>query len=51
MRQIKISSGAWQKDLEMVITVINEDKFKTQCEQINKFYCDAEYRAKKIRKP
>ena len=47
MRQIKISSGAWQKDLEMVVTVIDEDKFKTQCEQVNKFYCDAEYRAKK----
>ncbi len=29
MKQIKISSGAWQKDLEMVITVIDEDKFKT----------------------
>ncbi|SUC18978.1 Uncharacterised protein [Proteus mirabilis] len=28
MRQIKISSGSWQKDLEMVITVIDEDKFK-----------------------
>lgn len=47
MRQIKISSGAWQKDLEMVVTVIDEDKFKTQCEQVNKFHCDSEYRAKK----
>ncbi|MFN7084860.1 DUF2528 family protein, partial [Proteus mirabilis] len=31
----------------MVVTVIDEDKFKKSCEQINKFYCDAEYRAKK----
>ncbi|NBM95146.1 DUF2528 family protein [Proteus sp. G2662] len=45
MRQIKISSGSWQKDLEMVVTVIDEDKFKKSCEQINKFYSGDEYRA------
>lgn len=45
MRQIKINSGSWQKDLEMVIAVIDEDKFKKSCEQINKFYAGDEYRA------
>lgn len=34
MRQIKINSGSWQKDLEMVVTVIDEDKFKNHVNKL-----------------
>ncbi|HCR3330514.1 TPA: DUF2528 family protein [Morganella morganii] len=46
-RQIKISTGAWQNDLEMTVTVIDESKFRTACREINEFFCDAEYRKRK----
>lgn len=47
VRQIKVSTGAWQCDLEMVVTVIDEVKFKAECEQINKFFSDSTYRKNK----
>lgn len=43
-REIKISSGAWQKDLEMTLCVLDEEKFSLQCKEINDFFCDSEYR-------
>lgn len=45
MRKIKLESGTWQMDLEMTITVIDEEKFKKECIEINKFWSSAESRA------
>lgn len=47
-RQIKISSGSWQFDLEMVVSVVDEVKFKAECEAINQFFISAEYRKSKF---
>ncbi|MDC0611911.1 DUF2528 family protein [Vibrio sp.] len=44
VKQVKISSGAWQKDMEMKITIVDEAKFNKECEEINKFFMDDEYR-------
>ncbi|WGY45257.1 DUF2528 family protein [Vibrio sp. ABG19] len=44
-KKVKISSGTSQKDMEMTITVVDEAKFNKECEEINKFFMDYEYRA------
>lgn len=44
-RKIKISSGTWQKDLEMTITVVDEEKFVSECEKINDFWSGSSARA------
>jgi len=44
-RKIKLSTGAWQMDLEMTITVVDEEKFKEQCIGINNFWGGQEGRA------
>lgn len=43
-RQIKVTASFWPTDLEMSVTVIDEDKFKQRCEGINKFFCSSDYR-------
>ncbi|HEI8439268.1 TPA: DUF2528 family protein [Morganella morganii] len=47
-REIKVSSGAFQCDLGITFRVIDEDKFKSECEQINKFFLDDKYRKNKF---
>lgn len=46
-KQITLCTGAWQLDLEMTITVIDQEKFNKECELINKFWSDCDSRAKK----
>ncbi|MEH0790715.1 DUF2528 family protein [Vibrio parahaemolyticus] len=45
-RSITITTGAWQKDLEMTITVLDEELFAKECEDINKFFCFADQRVR-----
>ncbi len=47
MRKIKIESGAWQMDLEMTISIVDEDKFKKESKGVNDFWSDSEYRLDK----
>jgi len=46
-RKIKLESGAWQMNLEMTITVVDEDKFKKECEEVNKFWGGHENRVRR----
>lgn len=46
-KQVTLSSGAWQKDLEMTITIVDEEKFNKECEAINKFFIGADHRVKR----
>lgn len=46
-RKIKLESGAWQMDLEMTITIVDEEKFKEQSAQVNNFWSGDESRIDK----
>ncbi len=46
-RKIKLGTGAWQLDLEMTITVVNEEKFKKEFETINNFWGGSKSRTEK----
>lgn len=43
-KKITISSGTFQKDLEMTIIIIDEDKFNRECIDINNFWSGSESR-------
>lgn len=44
MRKLKIKYGNWDLDLEMAITVIDEEKLKKECQEINQFWSGNEKR-------
>ena len=46
-RKIKVESGAWQLDLEMTISIVDEEKFKKEAESVNKFWGGHECRIDK----
>lgn len=46
-KKLKLSTGAWQCDLEMTITIIDQDKFNKEFEQVNKFWGGDDDRAEK----
>lgn len=43
-RQIKVTLEFWPNDLEMTVTIFDEDKFKQRCEGINKFFSSSLHR-------
>lgn len=43
-KTITLHSGAWQKDLEMTIVVNDEEMFKKECIDINRFFGNSDYR-------
>lgn len=44
-KKIKLKSGTFQMDMEMEVSIVDEEKFRKECEGINKFFSGAEYRA------
>jgi hypothetical protein len=46
-KKLSLSTGAFQCDLEMDITIIDQDKFNKEFEQVNKFWGGYDDRAKK----
>lgn len=46
-KQVTLSSGAWQKDLELTITIVDEEKLNNECKSINNFFCGSESRIKR----
>ncbi|KZN64939.1 hypothetical protein N473_12945 [Pseudoalteromonas luteoviolacea CPMOR-1] len=44
MRKLKLKHSSWDFDLEMVITVLDEEKFQKECKEINQFWGGDDYR-------
>lgn len=43
-KRVVISSGAWQKDMEMTIVILDREKFDKECKDINNYFSNAAQR-------